>query len=201
MAKAKATHTGSCQACGSTQKLPGGKLSLHGYTVNWGCFNGMCPGAHHDPFEVSCALIQQFIENAKVSLESTEKEIKKLEELPGPEVTKAWKHEYVTREKTVWGSTGRYVWNQVEVKATLRKSESDDYTWLNFSYVDYEGKERKIDLYGDYDKSLAEAIQYMNSQYIKSVLAPRAKQLKSYIDWQTNRVNNWKPGELQPVKD
>jgi hypothetical protein len=51
MAK-KATHRGTCQCCGRLQKLPGGLLSKHGYTVDWGYFNGVCWGAHHQPLEL-----------------------------------------------------------------------------------------------------------------------------------------------------
>jgi hypothetical protein len=47
----KSTHTGTCQVCGSQQALPAGRLSLHGYTVEHGFFNGTCPGANHLPLE------------------------------------------------------------------------------------------------------------------------------------------------------
>lgn len=41
----KATHSGECQCCGRKQKLPKGRLSNHGYTVEWGFFSGTCFGA------------------------------------------------------------------------------------------------------------------------------------------------------------
>lgn len=49
----KATHNGTCQICGRLQALPSDKLSLHGYDVKHGYFNGICPGAGHVPLEVS----------------------------------------------------------------------------------------------------------------------------------------------------
>lgn len=50
MAK-KATHSGTCQCCGRVQKLPNGRLSNHGYTVDWGFFNGTCGGSKELPLE------------------------------------------------------------------------------------------------------------------------------------------------------
>lgn len=57
----KATHSGTCQCCGSHQKLPSGKLSKHGYTVENGWFNGVCMGAGHEPIEVSKSLLPRII--------------------------------------------------------------------------------------------------------------------------------------------
>jgi hypothetical protein len=71
MAK-KATHRGHCQCCGRVQKLPGNLLSKHGYTVDWGYFNGVCWGAHHRPLEEdrtimdqSCARIREQVKWAR----------------------------------------------------------------------------------------------------------------------------------------
>lgn len=50
----KATHTGTCQVCGSTQKLPSGRLALHGYRVVWNQFTNGCPGQRFAPLENSC---------------------------------------------------------------------------------------------------------------------------------------------------
>jgi hypothetical protein len=52
----KATHNGTCQVCGSTQALPGGALSNHGYTVEHHFFEGVCPGAKRRPLEQDRAL-------------------------------------------------------------------------------------------------------------------------------------------------
>ncbi len=57
MAKMKATRKGTCQVCGRGQKLPAGNLSTHGYTVDWGYFNGTCPGTGAEPLETSRALL------------------------------------------------------------------------------------------------------------------------------------------------
>jgi hypothetical protein len=60
----KATHNGHCQICGRQQALPNGRLSKHGYTVDWGYFNGVCTGANHAPLEES----RELTDNVIVSL-------------------------------------------------------------------------------------------------------------------------------------
>ena len=57
----KAAHKGHCQICEALQKLPGEKLANHGYRVQWGMFNGICPGANNDPYELSCQLIKNIV--------------------------------------------------------------------------------------------------------------------------------------------
>jgi hypothetical protein len=47
----KATHNGTCQVCGKLQALPEGKLSKHGYDVQFHYFRGVCPGAAFLPQE------------------------------------------------------------------------------------------------------------------------------------------------------
>ena len=55
----QATHNGTCQICGSLQALPGGVLSKHGYTVEHGWFEGVCPGAKHAPLELDRAFADE----------------------------------------------------------------------------------------------------------------------------------------------
>lgn len=64
--KIKATHQGTCQVCGRTQKLPGGVVAKHGYTVQgWygstGSFMGTCKGSGKKPLEVACDWLDQHI--------------------------------------------------------------------------------------------------------------------------------------------
>ena len=49
---AKATHNGTCQACGRKQavNVKTGLLAKHGYVVDWG-FHGVCSGAGKLPAE------------------------------------------------------------------------------------------------------------------------------------------------------
>lgn len=47
------THTGICQACGRRQAVhvKTGNLAKHGYTTEYGFFNGTCQGSDHLPLE------------------------------------------------------------------------------------------------------------------------------------------------------
>lgn len=51
----QATHQGTCQICGKMHKVNNktGLLATHGYTLEYGFFNGECDGRHQKPFEVS----------------------------------------------------------------------------------------------------------------------------------------------------
>lgn len=53
-----ATHNGTCQACGRRHavNVKSGKLAKHGYTVDWGFFNGTCQGSDHLPLEQDISL-------------------------------------------------------------------------------------------------------------------------------------------------
>lgn len=49
----KATHNGTCQACGRSQAVrANGRLAKHGYTVDYGYFSGTCSGSDKQPLEL-----------------------------------------------------------------------------------------------------------------------------------------------------
>lgn len=52
------THTGICQACGRRQAVhvKTGLLAKHGYTTEYGFFNGTCGGSDHLPLELDTAV-------------------------------------------------------------------------------------------------------------------------------------------------
>lgn len=49
----RATHNGTCQICGNEQAVnaKSGKIAKHGYTVEWGYFEGTCPGSDELPLQ------------------------------------------------------------------------------------------------------------------------------------------------------
>lgn len=96
----KATHMGHCQICGSLQKLPNNKLSLHGYTTKHGFFSGQCMGSRRLPIEVSPDAIQEsidYVERAIVRNDAT-----------SLEVSNDTQHYFKDRESGLW-RTGEYV--------------------------------------------------------------------------------------------
>jgi hypothetical protein len=52
------THTGTCQACGRRQAvhINTGLIAKHGYTTEYGFFNGTCGGSDHLPLELDTAV-------------------------------------------------------------------------------------------------------------------------------------------------
>ena len=58
--KNKATHNGTCQCCGNSQAVSP-VLSNHGYTVDFGYFNGICRGSNAQPLEESRELCDKLV--------------------------------------------------------------------------------------------------------------------------------------------
>ena len=98
----KATHKGECQLCGRTQLLPSGQLSKHGYTTRWGFFSGVCSGAHHLPFELSCDLIDGALESVRNTLGRLNEEIAELKQ---PAVSTAVQMKYESKK---WADHNSY---------------------------------------------------------------------------------------------
>lgn len=84
MATHTATHNGTCQACGRVQAVgpKTGLLAKHGYTVDWGFFNGTCPGSDHKPlqhdWELNEQIVQQLRKDAERIAADAEKAIRKV---------------------------------------------------------------------------------------------------------------------------
>lgn len=62
----KHTHRGTCQACGRVQAITrspyaSNVIAKHGYTVEWGFFNGVCQGSLNYPLEQEHTLTDQLI--------------------------------------------------------------------------------------------------------------------------------------------
>ncbi len=57
-----ATHNGTCQACGRIQAIrASGLLAKHGYTTEYGFFNGTCSGSDHPPLELQTGHNEQVV--------------------------------------------------------------------------------------------------------------------------------------------
>ena len=53
----KATHNGTCQVCGRTHAHRPNGLAQHGYTVDYGYFQGVCHGSQNAPIETSTEIL------------------------------------------------------------------------------------------------------------------------------------------------
>ena len=67
----QATHQGTCQICGRIHKVNNvtGLVATHGYTVDYGYFNGACSGSSKLPLEVSCDALKQDIDGSQAYVE------------------------------------------------------------------------------------------------------------------------------------
>ena len=189
----RATHSGTCQICGARQLLPGGLLSLHGYTVRWGFFSGTCPGSKHLPFEQSTDRIAEAVKDAQITRTALEDKAQELTTLR-PDVTRAYVHLY--RKSDDRRRRSGYEWHQVE----LRRVEVPYRDGTGF-YVKYEydnpitEKVGALELY-DSKPTLAETVLVLNTRRADGVERPHIKQLTRYIAWQEERIATWTPQPL-----
>lgn len=63
----KHTHRGTCQACGrpTAMQLRNNLIAKHGYTVEWGFFNGICVGSDNKPLEQDKQITLQIIKQLR----------------------------------------------------------------------------------------------------------------------------------------
>ena len=179
---AKATHLGTCQVCGSTQKLPGGRLSQHGYTVDWSQFVGTCKGSGARPFEESKELTEQ-VRDAAIETAATLRE----------------------NGAAIMASTDEshtHIYYQYD--PTTDRVIND---WKKVIVTDNGNGDGRIYLDGiiaaNYPqaKTAAEHVKTCNEWYAECTCFRTAKEYDQYIAWQTGRLVDWKPGELKPVPD
>lgn len=175
----KATHKGTCQACGSTQRLPNDKLSNHGYTVKWDMFQGVCQGSKELPFEKSCALIETFISRAKAQILGLQNEIEEIRQYKG---NLGWHKAYYN---------GEYTWAQVPIIEAMIKDGM---------FIDQNGKKCYFNTYSYYCNTVEEAVKRMNETRIY-FYNQKIKKFNSYIEWQELRVKDWKETDLYPIKE
>ena len=57
----KHTHKGTCQVCGRVQAY-NGLIAKHGYTVDYGFFNGVCRGSDRPPLQLEKKLAEEYVE-------------------------------------------------------------------------------------------------------------------------------------------
>lgn len=184
---ATATHKGTCQVCGAMQKLPGGRLSKHGYTTRFGFFEGVCSGAHGLPFEQSTDLIARAVKGAQQQAERITAEADALD----TETGFVWISAHVK-------STGKSRWFQV-AREELTMTEVQ-YSFGPVTKITWQAPgARHVSEVGEYTRaSVDEKIIAQNSRYA-SQLRSKVKQITDYIAWQEQRIANWAPAELTPV--
>lgn len=186
---AKSTHQGICQGCGRMQKLPNGKLSKHGYTVDNGWFNGVCMGSDHLPFEQSKDEIEGYIKSANESAKVTRSMIVKI--LANDDPNDVYYHGY---DRLSY----QYFW----VKGKL--SVDGHEVLITYTYRDKEINERNRDASKPYREELndEEYLKVLAHHYNKrktNEMERTAKAADEYAAWQEDRIKGWTPKELTKV--
>ncbi len=178
----KSEYKGTCQCCGSVQKLPGNTLAKHGYTVKWGFFSGICSGTTKMPYEKDCSLIKQYIASAEAKRDSLIEFRDRL--LKSATEPKAWFREYVRNLEK--GRSG-YKWRYTDLVETE----------LGFCYINAEEKVTRLPAHKPVD-TLLEMATLLNTQYAKDI-ALNIQNIAEYISWQQKRLTNWKETDLLPI--
>lgn len=179
----KATHYGTCQACGREHKLPNDRLSKHGYTVTWNEFWNVCRGEKELPYEKSCDLIEFLIkdvEDQKARILAEIEELKSTTEF-------AW---FFERQKI-----GRY-----QSKSVAVKKFADDLEW-NDNQLTWTGTDGSPQKYAHWqaDGTKLTAMADANEAKIRS-LKQQVKGCENYIEWQQGRIDNWELKECKEVE-
>ncbi len=186
--KAKSSHRGHCQVCGSKQKLPAGLLSLHGYTTRWGFFSGICNGANHLPFEQDTSLIEGMIAWANREAARLRSEADQVREERDPE--KAWYHHYVSA--SVRGEYSGYQWIQTRIFKGERSELMFDAPAENGQPARPKSLRSGFGLVEEYVRES----NGRRSGYLEREAGERDK----YAAWQAARIKDWKPAELEPIQ-
>jgi hypothetical protein len=173
----KATHKGHCQICNSLQKLPGDKLSKHGYIVQWNSFNGVCSGAKELPFEQSCEVLKEYIQKWKNEVAGRKGSIQTI--MNAPVGNKAWQKEYSSRIRD-------YAFTEVE----LYKRDNAYY------YLDAKGVEVRFSYAHDW--TMQDMVMNSRKDRIRCI-EQSIKEIERYIERLQARVDTWKPSELLPL--
>jgi hypothetical protein len=176
--------------------LPGGSLSKHGYTKRWGFFSGVCPGAGHQPFELSKDAIEPAIANVRRVIAEVEAEIDALENLDSEVNAKpvAWHHTYKR-----YG----YVWEQVPVVDFASKAYDSGTLYSASVQVTEVSPDKihrnRIEAYGAAWKlsSLRHWVHFLNEKYAKHLRAQNGGR-RDWVRWQEDRLKNWAPKPLTP---
>lgn len=195
----RATHSGTCQLCGRQQKLPNGRMAKHGYTVQWGFFEGTCPGSDGQPFELSKDLIAdritQVTEAARSQLANADR--------IGSDRNTVWVHEFMEYGTVRRGRRGAWVYRPMDRSKLTFKAG-----WV--MRVEWEGRDHKPhhqDVRDDSNPYLPSssideerAITLMNRQCVESIHRD-VKKIEQYRDWLIERIKDWAPHPEKLVEE
>lgn len=181
---AKATHLGTCQACGRQQMLPSGRLSDHGYEVRDGWRRGSCMGAGHKPYEESTDLIESCIAQAIASA-ARKRDLAAVELAVPMGDLNCWRKVY-HRELSSRTKGSVYLWHKGRVEGERFK--------LEFVYGDRPTDRDRVHAGAATAEGLASDGR---KAYAESLIASAGRS-DAYAKAQTRRIADWQPKPLTP---
>lgn len=185
---ARATHKGHCQVCGALQMLPSGVLAKHGYTVDWGFFNGTCYGSGHLPIEQDKTLVLEMIDRALGNVAALKNSARYWQEQDDP--SNVQREYYFPPEGYARGRYGflRTELHEVEtvIEATPTRAEA---RFTNIWFKNHKG-EMERDRMAGVPSTLEAAALYYNGRYAAHLHSQAEQQLR-YATWQQERADTW----------
>lgn len=178
----KATHVGICQICGREQKLPGGRLSVHGYTVERGWFEGVCPGSGHLPFEQDRQRLGKVIEDVKGQIAQLEEQITAAYTPASEPVAPAPIREY--------GRGLQWISSQISIEDGKLYA-----TPAGRARVNITNASRILRLPSD----PLEAASKLRIRHAEEYLTARKRGAERFVADQSARYAAWKPAEVRPL--
>lgn len=193
MGRIAATHRGHCQVCGHFQKLPGGRLAKHGYTKEWGFFNGTCYGSDERPFETHTYLIEMAIQNAEGMARGLHEQAAVLTTL---NVDRLWRNVWTKDAR----GKGAYEWIATPLdEVTFEHKTYSDGEVSPFVTILINGEDVMRQFSGNYWRTREEAILALNAKRAH-FLSGEAAQYERYAAWQRQRLAEWTPQPLTPIE-
>ncbi len=180
-------------------------MAQHGYTVEFGFFNGVCFGSKKLPFEVDKTVSEQMVRTVDETILRLRKEIASLKSHPLKD-GKVWKYEYFRAAGFGRGKRdGGYKWITVEVKL-----EATEYGWtaqylmpedIHRGVVISKGGWKRYDVFGMYKSEYPTEFSMLvglNDSYVRH-LEKNVDELLAYIEDRRQRNAVWKVEPLIPV--
>jgi len=158
--------------------------------VQWGFFNGVCPGSDGWPLEVSCDLIAKAIVDQKNSIIH----LKDFATETRTHVDQVWIHEH---KPATWERGNRhssYVWRRLLVNETI--FEKCEVKWEN-KYKDHNGRAARGAVQVK-AKTHDEAILELNRKKANEILIQATKR-EEYVKWLEDIVAKWQLKSLQEI--
>jgi hypothetical protein len=185
----KATNDGTCQICERRQRLPRGVMAKHGYTVDYGYFNGTCYGSENLPFEQSRDMLAPWIKRVEDHLRDLNARIVRFS---APATEPVSEHNAYVQDSRGKGS---YAW----VKVTLRDTGNGE---VELGYTNpFTGKpeakaSRQISIYGT-PLQVADQLNVLYVDYLHRVVEMVERDLTRL----RNRYDTWTARPLLPLTE